>query len=208
MNLQTRATAADALLVSNRSSQYVCSRLSCLHAASLRYEYANIQWTCRGAGFYNSSKGAVTCHDVYEQYAPGQVASNHEDTIGDCSPCPISLSGTQCATCVGGVIRVKAGHGISQNLASKGLALDAIQAPRPVFLCVLGEDSCLGDAGPNETTPERGAIATTVWWENKVKCNRVVLDGRMSSCTNAGDCVYTPGIRRQERVEFVKENCT
>ena len=103
---------------------------------------------------------------------------------------------------------MKAGHGISQNLASKGLALDAIQAPRPVFLCVLGEDSCLGDAGPNETTPERGAIATTVWWENKVKCNRVVLDGRMSSCTNAGDCVYTPGIRRQERVEFVQENCT
>lgn len=77
-----------------------------------------------------------------------------------------------------------------------------------MFLCVLGDESCLGDAGPNASTPERGAVATTVWWENKVKCNRVVLDGRMSSCTNAGDCIYTPGIQRQERVEFVQENCT
>ena len=103
---------------------------------------------------------------------------------------------------------MKAGYGVSANLASKGLALDAIQAPRPVFLCVLGEDACTGDAGPNASTPHLGAVATTIWWENKVKCNRVLLTGTASVCTNAGDCIYTPGVPEAGRVEFAQESCT
>ena len=103
---------------------------------------------------------------------------------------------------------MNAGYGVSANLASKGLALDAIQAPRPVFLCVLGEDACTGDAGPNASTPHLGAVATTIWWENKVKCNRVLLTGTASVCTNAGDCIYTPGVPEAGRVEFAQESCT
>ena len=103
---------------------------------------------------------------------------------------------------------MNAGYGVSANLASKGLALDAIQAPRPVFLCVLGEDACTGDSGPNASTPELGAAATTIWWENKVKCNRVLLSGTESACTNAGDCIYTPGVPEASRIEFAQESCT
>lgn len=145
---------------------------------------------------------------MFEQYKPGQTAPNHRDTVGDCSPCPYSVSNDDCATCNGGIIRAKAGYGVSAHLASSGLALDAITKPRPVIKCVLGEDQCAGDAGPNASTPERGAAATTVWWENKVKCNRVILDGRESSCMGAGDCIYTPKVERVDKVDFVQENCT
>jgi len=95
-------------------------------------------------GWYNSSRGYVTCHDegssVDEYYdvpaalfaRQGTVIDEDDDTYGNqCSKCP-----GDCASCQDGIIRVAPGYALNPRQAAEQKPLDVLNGMRHVFKCV------------------------------------------------------------------------
>ena len=155
---------------------------------------------CRcGDGFYNSTTGNVNCYTLYETYVPAwdfaDKSKQFDSTPGDqCTPCPEGGGADSCVSCVGGVVRMKSGYGLGDSdQRQSSLPIDVIAGPRPVFECLI-KSQCFGDEGLNGTTPDLGAPVQEPTWENTKKCSEANLNGKESTCTSRGDCIYTPGL--------------
>ena len=168
---------------------------------------------CRcGDGHYNQSTGYVNCFTLYEKYDQQWDFADKSKMFDPlphdtCSPCPLGGGADSCVSCVDGIVRVNPGYGLGDpDQQSSGLPIDAIAGPRPVFECLI-KSQCLGDVGPNITSPELGAPAEYVSWENSAKCAEARLNGQESTCTSRGSCLYTPGIPLAAAVPATSASC-
>ena len=169
---------------------------------------------CRcGDGYYNQTTGFVNCFSLYETYdtkwATNDKSKQFDTTPNDqCSPCPQGGGPDSCVTCKGGIVRINSGYALGDpEQVASAVPIDAIAGPRPVFQCLI-KSQCLGDVGPNVSTPASGAAATYVSWENSIKCSETRLNGQESTCTSRGACIYTPGQVNALAITAAPESCT
>jgi hypothetical protein len=164
---------------------------------------------------YNSSKGVAMCFkqslhptkfvcasldaykplnsEIYNGFMATKVEKDIECPLTngplECSMCPAG----GCASCDGGVLRIKRGFATSTPYASKKVPIDELVGVRPIYKCpkaqgMLPTEICNGDDGVY------GADATPKW-ENVISCASM-SDRPKDKCLKAGRCNYTAATKK------------
>lgn len=119
----------------------------------------------------------------------------------ECSACPAG----GCASCDGGVLRIKPGFATSTPYASKKVPIDEVVGVRPIYRCpkangMLPTDICLGDDWlyPKYLGDDvvQGPIAAPTW-ENLIACASETGSPE-DKCLKAGRCTYTKATKKCE----------